>query len=163
MICNFEAFQSTGDVKKVLRSGFRSLRKIDINGCEMKDLTWLAFVPQLQQLVISYCRGTEEIISGEKFSEVSEIMGEPNFFAQLESLSIFGLEELKSICWSPLTPPKLKQIAVLQCPQLQKLPLKSSNVKERQIVIEGEKECWEELEWEDEATKNAFSTCFVPI
>ncbi|KAH9655566.1 hypothetical protein KPL70_022363 [Citrus sinensis] len=47
MLCNFEEFKSTGDVEKVLQSRFRSLRKIVINGCEVKDLTWLVFVPNL--------------------------------------------------------------------------------------------------------------------
>ncbi|XP_052297080.1 probable disease resistance protein At1g61300 [Citrus sinensis] len=53
MLCNFEEFKSTGDVEKVLQSRFRSLHKIVINGYEVKDLTWLVFVPNLQQLDIS--------------------------------------------------------------------------------------------------------------
>ena len=53
MLCNFEEFKSTRDVEKVLQSRFCSLRKIVINGCEVKDLTWLVFVPNLQQLDIS--------------------------------------------------------------------------------------------------------------
>ncbi|GAY58747.1 hypothetical protein CUMW_189300, partial [Citrus unshiu] len=52
----------------------------------------------------------------------------------------------------------LKKIEVRECRQLKKLPLNSSSAKERRVVIEGSKKWWEELQWEDQATQNAFSS-----
>ncbi|GAY67119.1 hypothetical protein CUMW_254050 [Citrus unshiu] len=107
----------------------------------------------------------EEIICVDKLrdvSDISEIIGsEHNFFTQLESLGILYGPDLKSIYPNPLHFPKLKKIGVYGCPKLKKLPINSSSVKERRVVIEGLKEWWEELQWEDQATQNAFSSVFL--
>ncbi|KDO38318.1 hypothetical protein CISIN_1g046682mg [Citrus sinensis] len=154
---------STEEVKKLFQSGFRSLDRVVISSCKkMKDLTWLVFVQILKQLRIVFCTEMEEIISVDKLRDISEIIGsEHNFFAQLESLTIKWGRNLKSVYPNPLPLPKLKKIQVRGCPQLKKLPVNSSSVKERRVVIEGEKEWWEELQWEDQATQNAFSSGVV--
>ncbi|KAH9666640.1 Disease resistance protein SUMM2 [Citrus sinensis] len=143
------------EVPKVLQSGFCSVHAVGISFCTVKDLTWLVFAPNLKKIkiVIMECHAMEEIISAEKLSgEVSEIMGRPNLFAQLESLTLLGAGNLKSIYRYPLPFPHLKTIRVHGCPKLKKLSLSSISIKERKIVIDGEKEWWEELQWEDEAT-----------
>ncbi|GAY34672.1 hypothetical protein CUMW_277030 [Citrus unshiu] len=168
-----------GEVQKM-----RKLHFVTIYECSnVKDFTWLVFVPNLKWLRILYCDDMEEIISVEKFeklSEVSEMMGELNLFSELESLSLGNAthlprslalstaggnshaSNLERIYRDPLPFPQLEEIRISECPKLKKLPLNSSSAKGRKIVIYGEKEWWEELQWEDQATQNAFSPCFLP-
>ncbi|GAY67121.1 hypothetical protein CUMW_254060 [Citrus unshiu] len=140
---------------------FINLEEMKIDSTE-EDLTWLVFVQNLKELEIIVCTEMEEIICVDKLrdvSDISEIIGsEHNFFTQLESLGILYGPDLKSIYPNPLHFPKLKKIGVYGCPKLKKLPINSSSVKERRVVIEGLKEWWEELQWEDQATQNAFSS-----
>ncbi|KAL9440774.1 hypothetical protein AB3S75_019444 [Citrus x aurantiifolia] len=153
----------SAEVQKVLQCGFRSLHLATIAFCSrVKDLTWLAFAPNLKIIVIMHCDDLEEIISVEKLNELSDIMGELNFFAKIELLDLYHAESLKSIYQGALPLPQLKEIRVTQCPKLKTLPLNSSSTKQRNIVIRGGKDWWEELQWEDQATQNAFSTSFVP-
>ncbi|KAK9229315.1 hypothetical protein WN944_022277 [Citrus x changshan-huyou] len=151
-----------GEVQKM-----RKLHSVVIRNCSnVKDLTWLVFVPNLKWLRIVGCDDMEEIISVEKFeklSEVSEMMGELNLFSELEYLSLGNASNLKRIYRDPLPFPQLKEIDISKCPKLKKLPLNSSSAKGLKIVIYGEKEWWEELQWEDQATQNAFSPCFRPF
>ncbi|XP_006427705.2 probable disease resistance protein At5g63020 [Citrus clementina] len=151
---------STEEVKKLFQSGFRSLDTVDLFYCQKaKDLTWLVFVQNLKELRIVYCEYVEEIIGADKLRDISEIVGsEHNVFAELEFLSLWGGINLKSVYPNPLPFPKLKKIQVLHCRQLKKLPLNSSSAKLRRAVIEGTKKWWEELQWEDQATQNAFSS-----
>ncbi|GAY68095.1 hypothetical protein CUMW_261500 [Citrus unshiu] len=145
-----------GEVQKM-----RKLHSILIWNCSnVKDLTWLVFAPNLKCLRI-HCDDMEEIISVEKLSEVSEMMGELNLFAKLEDLWLESASNLKRIYRDPLPFPQLKQIDIMRCPKLKKLPLNSSSAKGRKIVIRGERKWWEELQWEDQATQNAFSPCFI--
>ncbi|GAY69077.1 hypothetical protein CUMW_269240 [Citrus unshiu] len=91
-----------------------------------------------------------------------EMIGELNLFTELQFLSLRNASNLKRIYRDPLPFPQLKQIRISECPKLKKLPLNSSSAKGLKIVIYGEKEWWEELQWEDQATQNAFSPCFMP-
>ncbi|GAY66645.1 hypothetical protein CUMW_250440 [Citrus unshiu] len=63
----------------------------------------------------------------------------------------------------PLPFPPLKEVKVIRCDKLKKLPLDSNSAKERKIVIRGYREWWEQLQWENEATQNAFLPCFRSI
>lgn len=86
----------------MLQCGFRSLHLASIAFCSrVKDLTWLAFAPNLKIIVIMHCDDLEEIISVEKLNELSDIMGELNFFAKLELLDLYHAESLKSIYQVP--------------------------------------------------------------
>ncbi|KAK9229319.1 hypothetical protein WN944_022281 [Citrus x changshan-huyou] len=128
-----------GEVQKMRKLHFVTILKCS----NVKDLTWLVFVPNLKWLQIFYCDDMEEIISVEKFeklSEVSEMMGELNLFSELESLSLGNASNLKRIYRDPLPFPRLKLIRISKCPKLKKLPLNSSSAKGRKIVIYGEKE-----------------------
>ncbi|GAY69074.1 hypothetical protein CUMW_269220 [Citrus unshiu] len=152
----------SGEVQKM-----RKLHNVIIRNCSnVKDLTWLVFVPNLKYLQIFHCDDMEEIISVEKFeklSEVSEMMGEFNLFVKLELLIIRNASNLERIYRDPLPFPQLEEIRISECPKLKKLPLNSSSAKGHNIVIAEQKEWWEELQWEDQATQNAFFPCFRPI
>ncbi|ESR40949.1 putative disease resistance protein [Citrus sinensis] len=152
---------STEEVKKLFRNGFRSLNTVVLRSCRGKDLTWLVFVQNLKQLNMQGFT-MEEIISVDKLSDISEIIGsEHNIFARLEYLTMWRGTNVKSVYPNPLPFPKLKKIQVFHCRQLKKLPLNSSSAKGRRVVIEGTKKWWEELQWEDQATQNAFFSCAV--
>ncbi|KAL9463247.1 hypothetical protein AB3S75_001117 [Citrus x aurantiifolia] len=150
-----------GEVQKMHKLDFVTMSECS----NVKDLTWLVFVPNLKWLRIFDCDDMEEIISVENFeklSEVSEMIGELNLFTELQFLSLRNASNLKRIYGDPLPFPQLKQIRISECPKLKKLPLNSSSAKGLKIVIYGEKEWWEELQWEDQATQTAFSPCFMP-
>ncbi|KAL9463239.1 hypothetical protein AB3S75_001110 [Citrus x aurantiifolia] len=150
-----------GEVQKMHKLDFVTMSECS----NVKDLTWLVFVPNLKWLRIVGCDDMEEIISVENFeklSEVSEMIGELNLFTELQFLSLGNASNLKRIYRDPLPFPQLEQIDICRCPKLKKLPLNSSSAKGRKIVIRGKKEWWEELQWEDQATQNAFSPCFMP-
>lgn len=111
--------------------------------------------PNLKILDILNCNKMEEIISAAKLGEVQEIP-----FNKLEFLVLHHVPELKSIYWSALGFQHLKKIIVYGCPKLKRLPLDSTSAKERKIVVKGDENWWNELEWEDQATRNAFLLCF---
>ncbi|KDO52300.1 hypothetical protein CISIN_1g039262mg [Citrus sinensis] len=135
---------------------FHSLRKIQIDDCnKLKDLTFLAFAPNLKSIEVNSCHGIQEIVS-----DVPEVMRNLNLFAKLQYLGLSSLSNFQSIYWKPLPFPHLKEMKVIHCNKLKKLPLDSNSAKERKIVIRGYGEWWEQLQWENQATQNAFLPCF---
>ncbi|KAL5824983.1 hypothetical protein ACOSQ3_021046 [Xanthoceras sorbifolium] len=78
----------------------------------------------------------------------------------LPYLELCKREKLKSIYWKALFFPQLKEISVRYCPNVKKLPLDSNSRKAHKIVIEVQERWWRELQWEDQATRNAFLPCF---
>ncbi|KAJ4718285.1 NBS-LRR type disease resistance protein [Melia azedarach] len=139
------------------RHGFHSLHTVDINSCvKLRHLTWLAFAPSLKFLYVSNCSSMEDIISAETLVEVSEMVRNLNLFAKLELLKLENLENLKSIYWDALPFSHLKEISVIGCPKLLKLPFNSNSAKVHKFLVKGQKSWWDELQWEDEATQNAF-------
>ncbi|KAI9159821.1 hypothetical protein LWI28_002252 [Acer negundo] len=143
---------------------FYNLHTVDIYSCfKLRDLTWLALAPNLKRLRILFSH-MEEIISVGKIGEVSEMMGIAQPFEKLEFLELRYLRKLKCIYWNPLPFQQLKEIRISDCPELKQLPLNSDSAKERKnIVIVGEKSWWKKLQWEDQATENAFLPCFESI
>ncbi|GAY67805.1 hypothetical protein CUMW_259430 [Citrus unshiu] len=136
---------------------FRSLQRVTIEEChKLKDLTFLVFAPNLKSLSLYDCGAMEEIISVGKFAETPEMMGHISPFENLQMLYLMALPELKSVYWKPLPFTHLKEMEVLGCDQLKKLPLDSNSAKERKFVIRGDTQWWNRLQWEDEATQIAF-------
>ncbi|KAL6334334.1 hypothetical protein AAG906_014735 [Vitis piasezkii] len=125
---------------------FHCLGTVHIYRCQMlKNLTWLIFAPNLLYLTIEECDNMEELIG-----KGAEDGGNLSPFTKLIRLQLFCLPQLKN------------RIVVGSCPKLKKLPLNSSSAKQHRCVIRGEEEWWNELEWEDEATLNAFLPCLKP-
>ncbi|PPD88607.1 hypothetical protein GOBAR_DD14446 [Gossypium barbadense] len=101
----------------------------------------------------------EEILSKGKLGEVADKVGipYPKPFLKLEMLKLCVLPELKSIYWDVLPFPFLKHFCVWgDCSKLKKLPLNSDSAKGNHITIEGRKDWWEEVEWENETTRDIF-------
>ncbi|XP_031261790.1 disease resistance protein SUMM2-like [Pistacia vera] len=165
-LCVLEIHEWTGsdivNVQKIREpSSFYSLHDIKISNCNsFRDLTWIVFIPNLKFLFIVRCAAMEEIINVEELGEVPEMMSDLFPFQKLRFLTLWNLYNLKSIFGKALPFPNLREISVLLCPKLKKLPLDSNSAKEHKIVIEGQEEWWKELQWEDEATLNAFLPCF---
>ncbi|KAJ4718292.1 NBS-LRR type disease resistance protein [Melia azedarach] len=153
-----------GEVQRIIRIPhvFHSLHIVEFSYClKLRDLTWLIFAPQLKYIHVSRCPNMEEIIKAGKLDEVEQMMmGNPNPFAKLQVLQLELLLNLKSIYPSPLPLPDLKEIHVHGCPKLKKLPLDSNSAKEHKLVIKGQKNWWEQLQWEDLETQNLFNSSF---
>ncbi|KAH9771351.1 Disease resistance protein SUMM2 [Citrus sinensis] len=144
---------------------FRSLDKITVSSCRnLKHLTFLVFAPNLKSISVTHCDDMEEIISAGEFDDIPEMTGIISSpFAKLQHLELWGLKSLKSIYWKPLPLPRLKELEVEDCHSLKKLPLDSNSAKGRRILIRGDEDWWRRLQWEDEATQNAFRLCFQPL
>nr|AAN62352.1 NBS-LRR type disease resistance protein [Citrus trifoliata] len=150
--------------EEVQQFAFRSLNMVEICNCiQLKDLTFLVFAPNLKSIKVGICHAMEEIASEGKFAEVPEVMANLNPFEKLQNLEVAGARNLKSIYWKSLPFPHLKAMSFLHCKKLKKLPLDSNSAKERKIVISGERNWREQLQWEDEATRNAFLRCFRDV
>ncbi|KAJ0042734.1 hypothetical protein Pint_19168 [Pistacia integerrima] len=151
-----------GDVQKIQESSsFYSLHNIRLSNCNcLRDLTWIAFIPNLKFLSIDKCGGMKEIINVEKLGEAPGMMSDLIPFQKLQFLRLILAENLKSIFGKALPFPHLKEIYVFYCPMLMKLPLDANSAKEHKIVIKGEEKWRKNLQWEDEATLNAFLPCF---
>lgn len=138
---------------------FSSLGRVYIDNCsKLLDLTWLVFAPNLTLLSVSNCTKMVEIISAKRFDEVPEMRGNLIPFAKLEVLELCVLPRLKSIYWNALPLQYMKEISVIGCRGLKKLPL-SSNYASK-LIIYGQNDWWNDVDWENEATKIAFLPCF---
>ncbi|KAG8490017.1 hypothetical protein CXB51_015789 [Gossypium anomalum] len=147
-------------------SCFHTLSEVVIMGCKkLKDVTWLMLAPNLRALWITGCAKMEEILSEGKLGEVADVIGIPcpKPFLKLETLHLFALAKLKSIYWDALPFPCLKLLHLHCCRELKKLPLNSDSAKGNWLSIEGSKDWWAAIEWENEATRNAFLPSFKSV
>uniref|UniRef100_M4DJV3 AAA+ ATPase domain-containing protein n=1 Tax=Brassica campestris TaxID=3711 RepID=M4DJV3_BRACM len=135
----------------------------------LKDLTWLLFAPNLKVLNVDNLRQVEDIINKEKAANIltEEEANTIIPFQKLEDFEVFDLPQLKSIYWSPLPFPRLRIFRIDSCPNLRKLPFDSKSgssiAGEDQLVIHNEEQDWiDNVEWEDEATKERFLRSIIP-
>ncbi|XP_062105379.1 disease resistance protein RPS5-like [Humulus lupulus] len=142
---------------------FLSLREVRVHSCpNLKELTGLAFAPNLQLLKVNKCPALEEIIRLEKLGDAPEEVKCLQPFLKLEHLTLLRLPKLKNIYPKPLCFPCLKDIEVDRCEELKKLPVGSTVTKMRpDLKIRGRKSWRNKLEWEDETTRDAFLPCFI--
>ncbi|CAL9010483.1 unnamed protein product [Prunus brigantina] len=126
-----------------------------VNCTNLKNLEWLVFAPNIIHLKVFGC------------SKMTTILGlnttETTPFAKLTVLRLTALLHLRRICENPLPVPFLKKIHISGCPVLTRLPLNSSSAQTSNLIIEGQEEWWNGLEWEDQAARNAFLPCFKPM
>ena len=101
---------------------FNYLLSVRIVACnKMLNLNWLIHAPKLQYLHIEDSEIIEKVIEDER-SEGSEIESGLNVFSRLVYLSLINLPKLESIYGHALPFPSLREINVLHCPCLRKLP-----------------------------------------
>ncbi|ESR40400.1 Disease resistance protein SUMM2 [Citrus sinensis] len=151
-----------GEVKKIREiHGFHSLQNVYISHSKLRQVTWLILAPNLKHLEMQNCRYMEEIINIGKLGEVpAEVMENLIPFARLEYLILKGLSNLKNISSNALPFPRLKEMSVHECSKLRQLPLDRNCRLERKIIIEAEERWWKQLQWDDQATQNAFHPYF---
>lgn len=135
----------------------RNLRSINIWYCDkLKNVSWILQLPKLEMIYLFYCSEMEEVISGNHVKDEDYL----NAFPCLRILSIRKLPKLRSISEQNLSFPSLKKIAVIDCPRLNKLPLKAHNAAELPTIY-CYKEWWNALEWDDADTKSTFLPHFT--
>ncbi|KAH9666440.1 hypothetical protein KPL70_020633 [Citrus sinensis] len=127
------------EVKRILKTnGFFSLQRVSIGRSKLRHVTWLILAPNLK-------------------------MQNRIPFARLECLSLYGLEKLRSIYPRALPFPHLKELKVDLCPELKKLPFDCTSGLERKLIIKGQEWWWNNLQWGDQATQNAFLPCLKTL
>ncbi|XP_058105980.1 disease resistance protein At4g27190-like isoform X2 [Magnolia sinica] len=134
----------------------QNLRKIYVFRCPkircLFSSNMVEYLHQLEEIRVQFCYEMEEIIEGDMLPH--------NSFPRLRILQLAGLSKLVSICRQRLIFKSLEEMEVTYCPMLKKLPLFSSSIHQIKGEIEGEREWWEGLEWEDENTKSLCSTIY---
>ncbi|XP_058106132.1 disease resistance protein At4g27190-like [Magnolia sinica] len=144
-----------GGAPPPLNTSLQNLRIIRVFNCEkLSSLFSSSMVEQLHQL--------EELPIRECF-QMKEIIGDKlphNTFPKLHFLRLDRLPELESICSQLFMFISLEEMEVISCPKLKKLPLFCSSIHQIKGKIEGEREWWEGLEWEDEKAKSLCTRIF---
>ncbi|KAM1460827.1 hypothetical protein ACFX13_045945 [Malus domestica] len=144
------------------QSRFCGLEYVDVCRCpNLKDLTWLIFASNLRILEVRDCSGMEKIIDLERFGRMAGAVKEQNAFAKLTDLHLDSLPRLRSIYGNALPFLHLNQILVYECPALKKLPLNSTSAERCNLIIRGQKEWWNGLEWENEVSRSVFLPYFM--
>ena len=122
---------------------------------KLLDLTWIIYIPSLEDLTVHECESMEEVIGDA--SGIPENLG---IFSRLEDLTLDLLPNLRSISRQALPFPSLKTLRVIECPNLRKLPLDSNGARNNLKTIEGTSEWWRGLQWEDETIQLTFTPYF---
>ncbi|KAF5195368.1 Disease resistance protein [Thalictrum thalictroides] len=137
------------------KGSFSSLKHLQLEYCArvVKIFSSGVFLENLKVLDIKFCARLEEIFSGEH---------EQGSFPQLQTLFLSELPSLKHIVRDvPLL--SLEKAQIKGCLKLRTLPISSSRGRamvDTTIVIKGESEWWEQLEWKDNNMKHQI--CFIP-
>ncbi|WCJ44651.1 Disease resistance protein (CC-NBS-LRR class) family [Euphorbia peplus] len=144
---------------------YSSLQEVVVSNYNgMRELTWVVLAPNLTILRVTFNDYMEAIVSrGGQDDQLEDGYGSSDLFPKLQVLELYGLPKLKSIYWEALSFPCLRQIDVYDCPQLKKLPLNSNSATGCKVMIKGEESWWNNLEWEDDAARAAFSSSFQKI
>ncbi|KAK7319623.1 hypothetical protein RJT34_04346 [Clitoria ternatea] len=144
---------------------FGKLRWVRIGYCDsLTHLTWLTNAPCVEFLYVTYCYSIREVVK-----EVENVNGWSNgeddngVFSNLKHLCLYGLPKLKSIYNGTLNFPFIKSIDVFECRNLRKLPLNSNSAKNSLIAIKGNREWWNNLEWNDTSAKDLLHSKFQPL
>ncbi|MBA0811565.1 hypothetical protein Gohar_003447 [Gossypium harknessii] len=137
---------------------------------------------RLKKLQFCDCEIMEEIKMEKLHTLVSK---EASCFHTLSEVIIMGCKKLKDVTWLMLAPnlrtlwitdeieehipgcatlPMSETSSSLHgCRELKKLPLNSDSAKGNRLSIEGSKDWWAAIEWENEATRNAFLPSFKSV
>ncbi|WCJ44648.1 Disease resistance protein (CC-NBS-LRR class) family [Euphorbia peplus] len=141
-----------------------SLQEVVVSNYEgMQELTWVILATNLTVLRVTFSNNIEEIVRPAKLNELKVGDGSSNLFPKLQVLELYGLPNLRCIYRKALSFPSLRQIDVYDCPQLKKLPFNSSSALGSKVVIKGAESWWNKLQWDDNVTRAAFSSCFQKI
>ncbi|RVW94077.1 putative disease resistance protein [Vitis vinifera] len=144
----------------ISNSNFHNLFEVFILGCRFLNLTWLIYAPSLELLSVGDSQEMEEIIGSDECGDSEIEQQNLSVFSRLVKLTLVAVPNLKSIYKWALPFPSLKEIGVIGCPNLRKLPLNSNSATNTLKKIEGHLTWWEELEWENDNLKRTFTPYF---
>ncbi|XP_058105902.1 disease resistance protein At4g27190-like [Magnolia sinica] len=155
----------------LLPGSFACLTHMIVFGCQvLENLMSLELFQHLQcleQIEITECSEMEEVmIKGGEEAMVegggyNSINNNPIVLPKLRDFHLADLWKLKSICKQVIICPSLNRIVIAGCPRLKKIPLSlgnSTSIDDGQI--EGSKEWWDALEWDDPNTKTLLQPLF---
>lgn len=132
-----------------------NLRLVKIFYCHsLIHLTWLNYAPHLEHLSVVDCKLVEAVIKETEEGEHKDKMD--SVFSSLVSLNLLEMPNLKTVIKSSLPFPSLKYVSIRRCPNVKKLPFDSNSARKSLRDIGAEKEWWDNLEWENQATKDLF-------
>lgn len=142
----------------VTRECLQNLQSINIWHCrKLRNVSWVLQLPKLEVIYLMYCEEMEEVVSRSGIPREDS-----KAFRSLRTLSIRNLPKLRSITPWELAFPSLESIAVIDCPNLKQLSIKTHNTSTLPTVY-GNKEWWDELEWNEASSETAFVPHFMPI
>ncbi|KAK1320034.1 putative disease resistance protein [Acorus calamus] len=134
-----------------------SLKRVRIEMCDKLKYVFprgvLPYVPNLEEVVVLRCEDVEQIIVGEVNN---------NTLQKLTAITLSGLGKLNCICEGVISWPSLKDVIIEECVKLRRLPFGTDSAPSLK-TIECEKEWWDSLEWEDDATRNRFQLFFIEL
>ncbi|GMN58827.1 hypothetical protein TIFTF001_027921 [Ficus carica] len=152
-----------------------------LSGLHFLKLSSLIDLKLLDEFAICHCTSLEIDWGWERLQH-SMITG-AGCFQKLGQVTIVHCHKLKDLSWLIFVPNldilfvddcsaleeiihlnKLgdgqESINVRKCAELKKLPISSEITKIQNLTIQGEESWWNELEWEDVATRDALLPCF---
>ncbi|PIA27227.1 hypothetical protein AQUCO_08200030v1 [Aquilegia coerulea] len=140
------------NLKKLTNISFSQLKHLQIEHCPqlVNMFSCSVFLKSLEVLQIKFCARLEEIFSGKENEEGS--------LERLHTLYFLELPALKNIVHN-VQLVSLNKAKVKGCPRLRELPLQSRSTADKlkkipSIVVTGELDWWEQLEWKDSNAKH---------
>lgn len=131
---------------------FKNLESLQVDDCNNLEYLFPARLLQqlrsLKHVEVLSCSEMEEIVREEEEMNTMEL-------SQLQSLKMWRLPKLKSICSSVLTCNALVTVDVQGCPELKKLPFSVHSLPALRKIIGGD-EWWVDLKWNDSKIKDHF-------
>ena len=115
--------------KGVKCARFQNLRSLTLLRCrELREITWIGTLPCLKYLSLYECNKLVEIITVEESKITNADPQKDSFFPSLTLICLADMQNLKCICKHPLLFPRLKEVWVKDCPELEKLPFDPNKV-----------------------------------
>jgi disease resistance protein RPS2 len=141
---------------------FSKLKLIEVSDCsDMKYLLscgdFIQNLPDLEIIKVSSCKKLDKLFNYDPRSN----MAQGPIVPFLRILELKKLRKLRTLCRREETWPCLKQVEVLECDCLKRLPLTNQNAGTVEAII-GESEWWDALEWDDDETKSSLLPYFHP-
>ncbi|PIA27225.1 hypothetical protein AQUCO_08200028v1 [Aquilegia coerulea] len=138
---------------KLDKRSFSQLKHLQIEHCPqlVNMFSCSVFLKSLEVLQIKFCARLEEIFSGKENDEGS--------LERLHTLYLLELPALKNIVHN-VRLISLRKATVKGCPRLRELPLQSRTITDNglqkvpSIVVTGEVDWWEQLQWKDNTVKH---------
>ena len=108
--------------KGVKCARFQNLQWLTLLRCKaLRGITWIGTLPCLKYLILQECGELVEIVAVEESKMTNTDPQRDSFFPSLTTINFEGMQNLKCICKNPLLFPRLKQVWVKDCPELEKL------------------------------------------